>query len=597
MLFPVVGKDGCFKDRTDVRGIVRPVVQYEDVVQLVGFGKNGAQGVSVEAFENATVLRGDLFFKAEDGGDHLFVVLVRFGEAGLQGEDQVLQLHLKAGLEMDAFQFLLFTLFPASERRGRFSLIAVFLLVALEIKLVGVGRGLRGGLKVFDGPSVDAGVASAHFFAHGLDGLQHFLYLGVGERFAVLRQDRRGKNREGEAEKNKSSHSARYTGGLGGARGPKLIFLIKNLCRTSGYVRDSSVDLDEIRRQIDAVDEKLIALLNERAELVHKVGVIKKKDGLEIYAPEREEQLLQSLIAKGEGGRLPENSIRAIYREIMSAALALEEDLAIAYLGPEGTWTHQAAIQKFGASVAYKPLPNFAEVFDRVARRKADYGVVPIENSTEGAVNHTLDLFADSPLKICAQVQLRIENSLMARCPRESITRIYSHPQVFGQCRNWLHLHFPTTDQVEVSSTTRAAQLAAEEENTAALGGTLGAEIYGLDVLETSIQDSATNTTRFLVLGHKTCPVTGNDRTSIMFAVRDQPGSLLHALKPFHECDINMSKIESRPSKRKDWEYFFFVDLKGHCEDGEIVEALDELAKHCSFLKVLGSYPDTGVID
>ncbi len=351
--------------------------------------------------------------------------------------------------------------------------------------------------------------------------------------------------------------------------------------------------LDEIRKKIDELDSELLRLLNERADLVHEVGEIKKKDGLEIYAPEREEALLQALVAKSKG-RLPEKSIRAIYREIMSAALALEENLKIAYLGPEGTWTHQAAINKFGHSVEYSPQPSFTEVFDQVARRKADYGVVPIENSTEGAVSHTLDLFADSPLKICAQILLPIDNALMAKGAREGITHIYSHPQVFGQCRGWLHTNFPQAELVEVSSTTKAASIAVEKENAAALGGKLAADLYELKVLEESIQDRATNTTRFLVLSHNTCPPTGNDRTSIMFSVRDQPGSLFDALKPFNEFKINMSKIESRPSKRKDWEYFFFVDILGHCEDEELVTALRELEKHCSFVKILGSYPDTG---
>ena len=355
------------------------------------------------------------------------------------------------------------------------------------------------------------------------------------------------------------------------------------------------VPLSKLRIQIDAIDDQLLKLLNERAELVHEVGEVKKKDGLEIYAPEREEKLLQALVAKSQG-RLPEKSIRAIYREVMSAALALEQDLGIAYLGPEGTWTHQAALSKFGASVRYVPQASFADVFNEVARSHADYGVVPIENSTEGAVNHTLDLFADSPLKICAQVLLRIENALMATGPRDQIRRLYSHPQVFGQCRSWLQREFPDAEKIEVSSTTRAAQIAKDETGSAALGGKLAADLYGLTVLETSVQDSATNTTRFLVLGHKTCPPTGKDRTSIMFSVRDHPGSLFHALTPFSEFNINLSKIESRPSKRKDWEYFFFVDIKGHCEDKELVRALEELESHCSFIKILGSYPDTAAI-
>ncbi len=353
------------------------------------------------------------------------------------------------------------------------------------------------------------------------------------------------------------------------------------------------MNLDDIRIGIDRIDGQLLDLLSERAELVHQVGVVKKRDGLQIYAPEREEALLRKLVERNKG-RLPEKSIRAIYREIMSAALALEDDLKIAYLGPEGTWTHQAAIKKFGHSVEYTAHPNFAEVFDQVTRRKADYGVVPIENSTEGAVSHTLDLFVDSSLQICAQILLRIENGLMAAIPKEEVKTLYSHPQVFGQCRTWILQNFPKADLVEVSSTTRAAQIAREKasEGAAAMGGALAAEMYGLTMLEESIQDRATNTTRFLVIGEKTCPATGNDRTSMLFAIHDRPGSLVRALQAFEHFDINMSKIESRPSKRKDWEYVFYVDLAGHCENDEVKEALSELEKHCSMVKLLGSYPD-----
>jgi chorismate mutase/prephenate dehydratase len=353
------------------------------------------------------------------------------------------------------------------------------------------------------------------------------------------------------------------------------------------------VALDDIRKQIDAIDKELLSLLNNRAELVHLVGEVKKKEGLQIYAPEREHALLEKLIKMSEG-RLPEKSIRAIYREIMSAALSLEDDLKIAYLGPEGTWTHQAAIKKFGHSVDYTPLPNFAEVFDEVARRRADYGVVPIENSTEGAVSHTLDLFVDSPLRICAQILLRIDNSLISAIPKEEIKTLYSHPQVFGQCKNWILRNLPHADLVEVSSTTKAAHIAKENaaHGAAALGGKLAAELAGLDLLEEAIQDRATNTTRFLVIGEKTCPPTGKDRTSILFSVGDRPGSLVAALQAFDAFHINMSKIESRPSKQRDWEYIFYVDLAGHCEDDQVSSAIETLEKHCSLVKLLGSYPD-----
>jgi chorismate mutase/prephenate dehydratase len=352
--------------------------------------------------------------------------------------------------------------------------------------------------------------------------------------------------------------------------------------------------LDQVRKNIDQIDQQLIDLLSQRSELVHEVGVIKKSEGLQIYAPEREAALLKRL-EKMNQGRLPEKSIRAIYREIMSAALALEDNLTVAYLGPEGTWTHQAAIKKFGHSINYSAQPNFAEVFDQVTRRKAHYGVVPIENSTEGAISHTLDLFVDSPLQICAQVLLRIENGLMAAIPREEIKTLYSHPQVFGQCRNWILRHFPDADLVEVSSTTKAAQIAQKKsaDGAAALGGKLASELHGLTMLEESIQDSSTNTTRFLVIGEKTCPATGSDRTSILFSIHDRPGSLVNALQAFDKLNVNMSKIESRPSKQRDWEYIFYVDLAGHCEDAPVADALLELEKHCSLVKMFGSYPDS----
>ncbi|MAS93409.1 MAG: prephenate dehydratase [Verrucomicrobiales bacterium] len=351
------------------------------------------------------------------------------------------------------------------------------------------------------------------------------------------------------------------------------------------------MDLDELRVKIDAIDSEIIRLLGERADVVHEVGVVKKANGEQIYRPDRENALLNSLVEKAKGTRLPEKSIRAIYREIMSAALALEEDLKIAYLGPEGTWTHQAAIGKFGHSVKYLPQPSFADVFEQVERRRVDYGVVPIENSTEGAVTHTLDLFADSPLKIYGQVLLPIENNLMAKCKREEITEIYSHPQIIAQCRAWLQKNFNEIQPIEKSSSAAAAEIAAEKPGAAILGSRLLSEMYGLELLEESIQDIANNTTRFLVISHDTCPPTGNDRTSIMFSVRDEPGSLHRALEPFEKFSINMSKIESRPSKRRAWEYFFFVDLAGHCDDPDLSDVISQLSQHCSFVKVLGSYP------
>jgi len=356
--------------------------------------------------------------------------------------------------------------------------------------------------------------------------------------------------------------------------------------------------LPELRAQIDALDAEIIRRLNERADLVHEVGVIKKAEGQAIYAPEREEQVFRGLVSKAKElqSRLPDAAIRAIYREIMSASYALEKGLVIAYFGPTASNTHQAARSRFGASVEYVGQVTIADVFDAVARGQADYGVVPIENSTEGAVSHTLDVFTESDLRICAQILMRIENHLAAKIPRPEIRRLYSHPQVFGQCRTWLRAHLPDTELIEVSSTPRAAELASKEPHAAALVGAMAAEIHGLQLLERSVQDHPNNTTRFLVLGQQASARTGEDRTSIMFSLQDKPGALFSAIEPFKRLRINMSKIESRPLKRKAWEYFFFVDLDGHTDDLEVREALDAIAPHCTFVKVLGSYPRTGPV-
>jgi len=349
--------------------------------------------------------------------------------------------------------------------------------------------------------------------------------------------------------------------------------------------------LEEIRVKIDAIDTQLLELLNQRADLVHEVGEIKRKDGLEIYAPEREEKLLQRLVEINRG-RLSPHSIRSIYREIMSAALALEEDLKIAFLGPEGTWTHQAAVTKFGRSVRYVAQKSLADVFSEVERRTADYGVVPVENSIEGAVHHTLDLFANSPLKICAQIQIPIEDNLLANSPIEGLTRLYSNPEVFGQCRRWITAHLSHAEFIEVASTADAASLAKIEPHSGAIGGALLAELYGLAIQERAIQDDASNTTRFLVIGHRTCPPTGHDRTSIVFSVADEPGSLHDALQPFNRFKINLAKIESRPNRRERSGHLFHVDVAGHFTDPEMQTALEELRGHCSSVKILGSYPD-----
>ncbi len=353
------------------------------------------------------------------------------------------------------------------------------------------------------------------------------------------------------------------------------------------------MNLADIRKQIDALDGQILKLLNSRADCVHHVGELKRAEGLEIYAPEREEQVYRSLAERNQsiGGRLPETAVRAVYREIMSASLALEKDLRIAYLGPEATFTHQAARAKFGASVKYAPQGSIGDVFEAVARGRADYGVVPVENSWEGAVNHTLDMFIDSEVQVCAQVLLRIEHHLLSRTARERVSKVYSHPQAFAQTRNWLQRNLPGVECVEVSSTTRAAECAAREEGAAAVAGKLAGELLGLNVLDSAIQDSPDNTTRFLVIGLRASPATGNDRTSLLFSVPHEPGALYRALEPFHARGINIGKIESRPSRRKAWEYCFFLDVDGHASDEALQGVLGDLRGRCTTVKILGTFP------
>jgi chorismate mutase/prephenate dehydratase len=347
----------------------------------------------------------------------------------------------------------------------------------------------------------------------------------------------------------------------------------------------------EHRKAIDAYDAQIIKLLNERTRHVLAIGEIKTKAGEEIYAPHRERAVLKRLCRLNQGP-ITDESLKAIYREIMSSALSLEKTLTIAYLGPEATFTHQAAIQKFGSSLGYAARKTISDVFTEVSKGHADYGVVPIENSTEGVVTHTLDMFVDSELKIVAQIILPVQHCLMANCRRSEIQKLFAHPQALGQCRLWVQTNLPQAEIIETSSNARSAELAAKEKHTGAIAGVLASEKYGVPVLEYDLQDNVANATRFLVLGRQCSPPSGNDRTSIMFSVADRVGALYRALAPFRRYRINMTKIESRPSKRKAWEYFFFVDCDGHTTDARVSKALALLAEHCSYVKVLGSYPN-----
>ena len=350
-------------------------------------------------------------------------------------------------------------------------------------------------------------------------------------------------------------------------------------------------ELDALRAKINGIDSRWVDLINQRTAIALDIGKIKAKGKQQVYSPQREKEVYSRLVAQSRGP-VGKESLKAIFREIMSGALALEKDLSIAYLGPEATFTHQAAMSKFGSSVQYLPMKNIADVFGEVQKGYADYGVVPIENSMEGAVNHTLDMFVDSNAKIYAEIYFDIAHNLLTRAGRLSgVKRIYSNPQAFGQCREWLIANVPSAELVDVSSTTRAAQIAARQKSSAAIASELAAGMYGLAVLGRAIQDSSDNITRFLGIAKEFGPKTGQDRTSIMFSVKDKVGALHAVLGFFLSCKINLTKIESRPSKKKPWEYVFFVDFNGHAAEPRVAAALARLAKKCDFLKILGSYP------
>lgn len=354
------------------------------------------------------------------------------------------------------------------------------------------------------------------------------------------------------------------------------------------------MNLSELRAQIDTIDKQVLELLNERVRLAVEIGRVKRADGGEIYVASREEEVLQRL-ALLNGGPLDEKAIRAIYREIMSAAIALEKRLVIAYLGPPATFTHQAALRKFGASVDYLALGTITDIFTAVEKGDADYGVIPIENSTEGAVFHSLDMLAETDLKIVAQAYMEITQNLISRSPLAEITKVYSKDNALGQCRLWLHRHLPHAACLDADSTTRAVEIARDTPGVAAIASSLAAEIVGVPIVAANIQDKADNTTRFLIIGRKSSRSlgSGRDKSSYVFSLNDQPGALLTALAPFSERGLNLSKIESRPSKRKVWDYYFFVDVLGHHDEPQLRAAIAELEKRCPFVKWLGSYPNT----
>jgi len=356
--------------------------------------------------------------------------------------------------------------------------------------------------------------------------------------------------------------------------------------------------LELIRERIDAIDAELHALINERALLAQQVGISKHASGhtVDFYRPEREAQVLRMVLERNKAGRGPlrDEEVLRLFREIMSACLAQQEPLKIGFLGPEGTFTQQAVFKQFGHSVRALPLTSIEEVFHEVESGTADFGVVPIENSSEGTVNNTLDMFLTSPLGICGEVELRIHHNLMGRMAAlGEVQRICAHPQALAQCRGWLAENFPGVEKVPVSSNAEGARRARDEEGTAAIGPTAAAELYGLNILVPEIEDRADNTTRFLVIGRKGFPPSGQDKTTLLVsgAHTDAPGALFRLLGPLAKHGISMTRIESRPSRRRKWDYVFFIDVEGHASSEPLATALGQLKGQASLCRVLGSYP------
>lgn len=351
--------------------------------------------------------------------------------------------------------------------------------------------------------------------------------------------------------------------------------------------------LKEIRQRIDQIDEQLQQLIVERAEAAQQVAHIKLGEDpqAEFYRPEREAEVLRKVKSRNNGP-LDEEEVARLFREIMSVCLAVEQPLMVAFLGPEGTFTQTAALKHFGHSVHTRSMTSIPDVFREVEAGACHYGVVPVENSTEGVVSHTLDTFLNSPLRICGEVTLRINHHLLSReTAMAGIRKIYSHSQSLAQCRGWLDLQLPAAERIAVASNAEAARLAAGEPGSAAIAGESAAEIYQLAHLATNIEDEPGNTTRFLVIGKKDAPPSGDDKTSLMFSTQNRAGGLHAMLSPFARYGISMTRIESRPSRRGQWDYVFFVDVDGHRDDDNLRQALDELVEVAALFKVLGSYP------
>lgn len=351
--------------------------------------------------------------------------------------------------------------------------------------------------------------------------------------------------------------------------------------------------LKTLRERIDALDEQIQSLISERARCAQAVAETKlsAQGDPVFYRPEREAEVLRQVMARN-AGPLPDETIARLFREIMSACLALESPMSIAFLGPEGTFTQEAALKHFGHAVATRPVMTIDAIFREVESGTAHYGVVPVENSTEGVVSHTLDRFIASPLKICGEVVMRIHHHLLGRMSSlGEVRRIYSHRQSLAQCRAWLTEHLTGVERIDVSSNAEAARLAMDEPGAAAIASDAAATIYGLSVLASNIEDEPNNTTRFLVIGPRETPASGQDKTSLVVSAPNCSGSLLRLIEPFSRHGLSMSRLESRPSRREAWEYVYFIDVDGHSSEPALAQALAEVQAQATLFKVLGSYP------
>lgn len=351
-------------------------------------------------------------------------------------------------------------------------------------------------------------------------------------------------------------------------------------------------ELAELRARIDGIDDRLLELLSERASIARQIGCAKRNGNHVVHVPERERAILTRLLEKNPGP-LGKQAVEGIFREIFSASLALQRPLRIAFFGPEGTNTHQAALKHFGHQHELLAEETIPEVFTAVEQGRADYGVVPVENSTEGAVNITFDRLLSSSASICAEVVVEIHHHLLRApdAPDRPPLKIYSHPQALAQCRDWILSHYPEAETASSSSTAKAAERARREKSAAAIANELAAARFGLKIVAERIEDLSENRTRFLVLGRQKTRPSGTDKTSLALSVKDEPGVLSKILEPLAKRKVNLTKIESRPARERPWEYIFFVDLAGHLDDRALAAALPEIEKRCRFVRVLGSYP------